>query len=61
MTVLDRFSKNRNGKEALLALKATFEEKTVWENIIKYSEDLLENHKWTDTTDITLERYASGH
>ena len=61
MTVLDRLMNNRNGRGALLALKETLAYQSVWENTIKEYANFLENRKWTGTTDITLERHASGN
>ena len=61
MTILARFSNNSNGRRALLALKATFAGKSFWEKIIRYSENFLENCKWTEMTDITIERHTSGN
>ena len=61
MTFLDSFSNNRNGRGAMLALKAAFAGKAVWEKIIEDSENFLDNRKCTGKTDITLERHAYGH
>ena len=61
MNVLVSFIKNRNGRGALLALKATFTSKAIREKIIKDTENCLLNRKWTGTTDITLESHAYGH
>ena len=60
-TVLDRFSNNRNGGWAFLALKATFPGKAVCEKTIKDSANLMENSKLNGTTYITLERHTIGH
>ena len=45
MTVLDRFMNKSNGRVVVLALKAKFVGKVVWEKIVKYSWNFLENYK----------------
>ena len=61
MTSLYRFRKNRNVNRNDVIIEGSVLGQGCLVNIIKDSDNFLENSKWTGTTSITLERNSAGH
>ena len=55
------FKRTKNGRGALLALKAQFAGPAHWDREVKVMSDFLLTNKWTGTTGFTLHQFLAKH
>jgi hypothetical protein len=55
------FCRNQNGRRAFFAIQAQHVGKDVWNKLVKEAETVLQNHKWSGTTNVTLAKHMDMH
>jgi hypothetical protein len=55
------FRRQRDGREALLALKSQHAGKAIYDQLVKEAENVLKNRLWSGTTSITLQQHMGLH
>jgi hypothetical protein len=55
------FRRERNGRNAFLAIRAQHAGKDVWDKLVKEAETILQTRKWSGTTNVTLAQHMGKH
>ena len=55
------FCRERNGRNAFLAIRAQHAGRDVWDKLVKEAETILQTRKWSGTTNVTLAQHMGKH
>jgi hypothetical protein len=55
------FCCNQNGCRAFVEIRAQHAGKDVWAKLVKETETILQTHKWSGTTNVTLAQHMGRH